>query len=168
MRVLRAITKVLAKKLRLKTPKMIDQSKTVFEAIQVMSTKRLGALIVCDEAGKLSGIFTERDYLNKIAVQGLFSKPTGTPLCLHDVFIEAHRKEFEEYEDRRSHVATGDNGTSLCQGWTDPHSHDGETVNFSSLPRVMPSISYIIIASDISLLLTTTARCWEWSPSEIS
>src|SRR5215475_7584059 len=48
---------------------------TVFEAIRLMAEKNIGALLVMS-AGKLTGIFTERDYTRKIALQGKTSRET--------------------------------------------------------------------------------------------
>jgi CBS domain-containing protein len=48
---------------------------TVFEAIKLMATKNIGALLVMSGA-TLVGIFTERDYTRKIALQGKTSKET--------------------------------------------------------------------------------------------
>ena len=46
---------------------------TVFEAIQLMSDKNIGALLVT-EHGKLIGIISERDYTRKVALKGKSSK----------------------------------------------------------------------------------------------
>jgi CBS domain-containing protein len=46
---------------------------TVFEAIQMMSEKNVGALLVT-ERGKLIGIISERDYTRKVALKGKSSK----------------------------------------------------------------------------------------------
>jgi CBS domain-containing protein len=46
---------------------------TVFEAIQMMSEKNVGALLVT-ERGKLVGIISERDYTRKVALKGKSSK----------------------------------------------------------------------------------------------
>ncbi|HEY2083886.1 MAG TPA: CBS domain-containing protein [Verrucomicrobiae bacterium] len=46
---------------------------TVFEAIQLMSDKNIGALLVT-EHGKLVGIISERDYTRKVALKGKSSK----------------------------------------------------------------------------------------------
>lgn len=48
---------------------------TVFEAIQLMSEKNVGALPVV-EGGKLVGIISERDYMSKVALKGRSSKET--------------------------------------------------------------------------------------------
>jgi CBS domain-containing protein len=72
----RTIKEVLENKTRNREPEMIFEGKSVFEAISDMTTKKLGALIVHDADGKVSGIITERDYMNKIAVQGRNSRDT--------------------------------------------------------------------------------------------
>jgi CBS domain-containing protein len=46
---------------------------TVFEAIQMMSDKNIGALLVI-ERDKLIGIISERDYTRKVALKGKSSK----------------------------------------------------------------------------------------------
>jgi len=47
---------------------------TVFEAIQMMADKNVGALLVTNEQGKLTGILSERDYTRKVAIKGRSSK----------------------------------------------------------------------------------------------
>ncbi len=46
---------------------------TVFEAIQIMAEKNVGALLVT-EGEKLTGIISERDYTRKVALKGKSSK----------------------------------------------------------------------------------------------
>lgn len=48
---------------------------TVFEAIQLMADKNIGALLVMSD-GKLVGVFTERDYARKVALLGKNSRGT--------------------------------------------------------------------------------------------
>jgi CBS domain-containing protein len=43
---------------------------TVYEALEVMAEKNIGAVIVTDEDGKLHGIFSERDYARKMIIKG--------------------------------------------------------------------------------------------------
>ncbi len=49
---------------------------TVFDAIQMMSDKNIGALLVT-ENGRLIGIISERDYTRKVALKGKSSKQTA-------------------------------------------------------------------------------------------
>jgi len=48
---------------------------TVFEAIELMAARNIGALVVVS-GEKLDGIFTERDYTRKVALVGKSSKET--------------------------------------------------------------------------------------------
>ncbi len=54
----------------------VGQDATVYKALEVMADKNIGAVIVTDEAGKLSGIFSERDYARKMMVKGRDSHTT--------------------------------------------------------------------------------------------
>ncbi len=52
---------------------MVPPDATVFDAIQMMADKNVGALLVTDQ-GKLLGIISERDYTRKVAIKGKSSK----------------------------------------------------------------------------------------------
>ena len=54
----------------------ISPDATVFDAIDLMADKNIGALLVI-EADKLVGILTERDYTRKVALKGKVSKQTA-------------------------------------------------------------------------------------------
>ena len=53
----------------------VSPDKTVFEALEIMAEKNIGALLIT-ENGKLAGIFSERDYARKIVLKGKISKDT--------------------------------------------------------------------------------------------
>ncbi|MBL9139442.1 MAG: CBS domain-containing protein [Verrucomicrobiales bacterium] len=53
----------------------ISPEATVFEAIQQLAQRNIGALLVM-EGGRLIGVFSERDYTRKVALQGRSSKET--------------------------------------------------------------------------------------------
>ena len=51
---------------------------TVRAAAISMASNNVGAILVVDAAGKLAGLFTERDMLNRVVARGL--DPDSTPL----------------------------------------------------------------------------------------
>ena len=54
----------------------VDPTTTVYRAIELMSEKNIGGLIITDANGKMLGIFTERDYARRVILQGRSSKDT--------------------------------------------------------------------------------------------
>ncbi len=54
----------------------ISPNETVFDAIELMAEKNIGALLVI-ESNRLVGILTERDYTRKVALKGKSSKQTA-------------------------------------------------------------------------------------------
>ncbi len=49
---------------------------TVFDALKLMGEKKIGALMVIDDHGKVAGIISERDYARKVILKGKASKET--------------------------------------------------------------------------------------------
>jgi CBS domain-containing protein len=62
----------------------ISPEATVFEAIQLMSDKNIGAVLVT-EGDRLVGIISERDYTRKVALKGKTSKE----LRVHEIIPES-------------------------------------------------------------------------------
>jgi CBS domain-containing protein len=60
----------------------------VFEAIQMMADKNVGALLVT-EKGKLIGIISERDYTRKVALKGKSSKELSVREILSPKVVHA-------------------------------------------------------------------------------
>jgi CBS domain-containing protein len=53
----------------------VEVGSTVFEAIELMDKNHIGALVITSD-GDVAGIFTERDYLGKIALKFRSSRET--------------------------------------------------------------------------------------------
>ena len=69
---------------------------TVFEAIQLMAARNIGALVVASRDG-LEGIFTERDYTRKVALHGKSSKDTiVSEIISHEFCVAAPDSTIEE------------------------------------------------------------------------
>jgi CBS domain-containing protein len=54
----------------------ISPQATVFDALELMAEKNVGALVVLD-GKKITGIFSERDYARKVILKGKASKETA-------------------------------------------------------------------------------------------
>ena len=54
---------------------LVEPKATIFEALEIMSEKGIGALLVMMDE-KLTGIFSERDYARKVILKGKSSKET--------------------------------------------------------------------------------------------
>ena len=54
----------------------IGPDQVVYEALQLMAEKDIGALPVIDKEGKMVGMFSERDYARKLVLHGITSKET--------------------------------------------------------------------------------------------
>jgi len=54
----------------------ISPKELVYDALKVMGEKEIGALMVIDDAGKILGIITERDYARKVVLKGKRSQET--------------------------------------------------------------------------------------------
>ena len=69
---------------------------TVFEALEIMADKNIGALLVLED-DKLAGIFSERDYARKIILKGKTSKGTSVrDLMTRDVLYVSPDTTVEE------------------------------------------------------------------------
>ncbi len=64
----------------------ISPNATVFEAIQLMADKNIGALLVTDH-NRLVGIISERDYTRKVMLKGRTSKETAVREILSEHVI---------------------------------------------------------------------------------
>ena len=60
------LSEVKIRRLPLRQPAMVERGASIREAVEAMKASRLGCALVCEQ-GKLVGLFTERDLLNKVA-----------------------------------------------------------------------------------------------------
>ncbi len=73
----------------------VNSSVSVLDAINTMSEANIGAIVIQDDSQPL-GIFTERDYMRKIALKGLSSATTevaevmSSPLITVDIGESVH------------------------------------------------------------------------------
>ncbi|HYA31452.1 MAG TPA: CBS domain-containing protein [Thermodesulfovibrionales bacterium] len=69
---------------------------TVFQALEQMAEKDVGALLVVQN-GKLVGIFSERDYARKVILKGKASKDTTvSELMTQTVFYVSSENTFDD------------------------------------------------------------------------
>jgi len=75
--------------LKMDPPVVLEETASVRDVLRQMQEKRSGYALLCRE-GRLSGIFTERDVLNKVVgIEGVLDKPvsdlmTRNPVCVHE------------------------------------------------------------------------------------
>ena len=91
---------------------------TVFEAIKLMADKNIGSLLVLS-GDQLVGVFTERDYTRKIALQGKTSKATQVREILSGKIVSVTPHQTVEEcmrlmtENRVRHLPVLENGKAI-------------------------------------------------------
>lgn len=93
----------------------VDPGVTVYSALELMAEKNISSLLIT-ENGKLSGIFTERDYARKVTLKGKTSKDlliqevmTRNPITVSpDSSIEDCMKAMSNKKVRHLPVLDGD------------------------------------------------------------
>jgi CBS domain-containing protein len=74
----------------------VTPTTTAYKALEVMSEKNIGALLVFENE-KLVGVFSERDYARKVILKGKSSKDTDVgELMTHDVFYVKPENTLDE------------------------------------------------------------------------
>lgn len=74
----------------------IEPDAVVLEALKLMAEKRIGALLVMTD-GKLVGIFSERDYARKVALEGRSSREsTVSEIMSHKVLCARPEQTVQE------------------------------------------------------------------------
>ena len=78
--------------LQIKGPQIwsVPPQATVFQALELMAEKDIGAVLVLAPTGQLAGIFTERDYARKVILKGRNSRNVSVgELMITKVFVAA-------------------------------------------------------------------------------
>ncbi len=69
----------------------------VFEALELMATKGVGALIVVGKEGEVAGVISERDYARKVVLMGRWSQDTPVKdIMTKEVYGVRHETTAEE------------------------------------------------------------------------
>lgn len=93
----------------------IRPGQTVYEAIQLMAEKGIGALPVLDQ-GRLVGMISERDYTRKVMLRGKTSRETPVREIMSEAIVSAHPSDsvaecMETMTERRvRHLPVIENG----------------------------------------------------------
>jgi len=75
----------------------IDPEATVYEALELMAKKGIGALIVIDKNEEVAGILSERDYARKVVLMGRMSQETPVKdIMTKEVYGVHHESTAEE------------------------------------------------------------------------
>jgi len=96
----------------------ITPEASVFDAIQLMADKNIGALLVM-EAGEVAGIITERDYARKIVLMSRSSKQTPVREIMTSTVMYVRPDQTSEEcmvlmtENRLRHLPVIDDGRLL-------------------------------------------------------
>jgi len=70
----------------------ISPDATVFEAVEIMANKNVGALLVTQD-GKLVGMISERDYTRKVMLRGKKSRETAVREIMSSDLTVVHSRE---------------------------------------------------------------------------
>jgi CBS domain-containing protein len=73
----------------------VSPDATVFEAVEIMANKNVGALLVIQD-GKLAGLISERDYTRKVMLRGKRSRETRvSEIMSSDLTVVSPREPVE-------------------------------------------------------------------------
>ena len=70
--------RIMIEIIRRQDPATLPDTATVQEACRIMRDRRIGAILVTDQDGRLLGLFTGRDVIGRVVAEAL--DPTTTPL----------------------------------------------------------------------------------------
>ena len=71
----------------------IDPDRLVSEVVDILATKRIGALVVTDASGKVCGIVSERDIVREIATRGAGILDQPISACMTRKVVSCHERD---------------------------------------------------------------------------
>ncbi len=69
----------------------VSPNATVYEALVLMAKKNIGAVVVTDDAGKIAGVFSERDYARKMLEEGRSARKTKVKEIMTTLIVSVNR-----------------------------------------------------------------------------
>jgi CBS domain-containing protein len=69
----------------------VSPNATVYDALELMAKKNIGAVVVTDDQGKIAGVFSERDYARKMLEEGRAARTTKVKEIMTTLVVSVNR-----------------------------------------------------------------------------
>jgi CBS domain-containing protein len=69
----------------------VSPNATVYEALELMAKKNIGAVVVTGDQGKIAGVFSERDYARKMLEEGRTARKTKVKEIMTTLIVSVNR-----------------------------------------------------------------------------
>jgi len=139
----------------------LSENATVFEAVKLMAENRVGSVLVKSPHSKMTtGIFTERDYLTRLILEGKMSKDTQIKeVMTSDVMVV--RPNFTLNECSAMIAESGKRHLPVCDLLGASIDEDVRMIGMVSATDIVKQISKIN-PKEVPVLLETVGDVFEW------